>query len=273
MIEYVIGLVAVVLIITLIIIFVSLYKKYTKMIVQNSKRLKKLFDLNDNTKFNYINQRQYYFHQTCNSKRQLDKLNLNEYFVGMIEGDFDYFKNIYEPIIQNNEIYQDYINKCASIKSEATDELCKELKTKLKKFLKREDSLFKKNQLLPVLDITIELKATYTSPAGRNSYWKKSTYDYDEFKSIFEYATLLILNKQTRQYQIKLERAKLNDSLRYDVLRRDNFRCKICGASANDGVKLHVDHIIPVSKGGKTTMDNLRTLCDRCNMGKSDKLE
>lgn len=137
MIEYIIVFVAVVLTIALIIIFVPLYKKYTKIVVQNSKRLKKLFDLNDNTKFNYINQRQYYFHQTCNSKRQLDKLNLNEYFVGMIESNFDYFKNIYEPIIQNNEIYQDYINKCASIKSEATDESCKELKTKLKKIFKK----------------------------------------------------------------------------------------------------------------------------------------
>ena len=46
----------------------------------------------------------------------------------------------------------------------------------------------------------------------------------------------------------------------------------LCGASANDGVKLEVDHIVPVSKGGKSTMDNLQTLCERCNRGKRDKL-
>ena len=57
------------------------------------------------------------------------------------------------------------------------------------------------------------------------------------------------------------------------MLKRDNFQCQICGSSAQDGVKLHVDHIVPVSKGGKTILSNLRTLCDRCNMGKSDKLE
>ncbi len=56
-------------------------------------------------------------------------------------------------------------------------------------------------------------------------------------------------------------------------MRRDGFKCQICGSTAKDGVKLHVDHIIPVSKGGKTEPKNLRTLCDRCNLGKSDKIE
>ena len=65
----------------------------------------------------------------------------------------------------------------------------------------------------------------------------------------------------------------MTDSLRYDVMQRDGFRCQLCGATAADGYKLHVDHIIPVSKGGKTEMGNLRTLCERCNMGKRDKIE
>lgn len=34
-----------------------------------------------------------------------------------------------------------------------------------------------------------------------------------------------------------------------------------------------VDHIIPVAKGGKTVPKNLRTLCNVCNLGKSDKYE
>ena len=69
------------------------------------------------------------------------------------------------------------------------------------------------------------------------------------------------------------QRRLMSASLRYDILVRDGFRCRICGASAQDGVKLHVDHIIPVSKGGKTEKSNLRTLCERCNLGKGDKIE
>lgn len=62
-------------------------------------------------------------------------------------------------------------------------------------------------------------------------------------------------------------------SVRLKVLDKDNFRCRFCGRSpaSEMGVKLHIDHIIPFSKGGKTVVDNLQTLCFDCNMGKSNK--
>ena len=59
-------------------------------------------------------------------------------------------------------------------------------------------------------------------------------------------------------------------ALRYYVLRRDSFRCMTCGASPaiSAGVVLHVDHIRPWARGGSTVVDNLRTLCLPCNLGK-----
>lgn len=64
----------------------------------------------------------------------------------------------------------------------------------------------------------------------------------------------------------------INLRFRFRVMQRDNFKCCICGASpAKDpSVELHVDHIVPWSKGGETTIDNLQTLCSKCNLGKSD---
>ena len=61
-------------------------------------------------------------------------------------------------------------------------------------------------------------------------------------------------------------------SLRLKVLNRDNFKCIFCGKSpATDfGTKLHIDHILPFSKGGKSTIENLQTLYEECNLGKSD---
>ena len=145
------------LIAILIITFICLYNKYSKLVIQNSERLRKLFELNNTTTFNIINKKQYSFHQICNSKRQLDRLILNDYFIGIIEQDIEYFNNIYEPIHQNRNNYNRYINNCKKIKTEATDEMCKQLKTKLKKFTSRENKLFKKNQLMPSLDIYIEI--------------------------------------------------------------------------------------------------------------------
>lgn len=70
-------------------------------------------------------------------------------------------------------------------------------------------------------------------------------------------------------------RRDISLGLRYDVLRRDRFRCVICGASpaSRIGCELHVDHKIPISRGGNTTIENLRTLCGECNVGKGAKLE
>lgn len=67
------------------------------------------------------------------------------------------------------------------------------------------------------------------------------------------------------------ERNKMTSSLRYSILERDGFKCVLCGRTAEDGVKLHVDHIKPISKGGLTEPDNLQTLCNECNLGKSNR--
>jgi len=66
--------------------------------------------------------------------------------------------------------------------------------------------------------------------------------------------------------------SKVNWRLRAQVLIRDNCICQMCGASpAKDpDVILHADHIKPWSKGGETVLENLRTLCLKCNIGKSD---
>lgn len=58
---------------------------------------------------------------------------------------------------------------------------------------------------------------------------------------------------------------------RFEVFKRDGFTCQYCGDTPPKAI-LHVDHINPVSKGGKNDMDNLITACDSCNLGKSANL-
>ena len=60
--------------------------------------------------------------------------------------------------------------------------------------------------------------------------------------------------------------------LRFEVLKRDHYRCQACGRSPATcpNVVLHIDHIHPWSHGGETVIENLQTLCRTCNSGKSD---
>lgn len=59
-------------------------------------------------------------------------------------------------------------------------------------------------------------------------------------------------------------------SLRFLIMKRDNFRCLVCGRAQNHvaGLTLEVDHIAPWSDGGETIEENLQTLCFDCNRGK-----
>lgn len=61
---------------------------------------------------------------------------------------------------------------------------------------------------------------------------------------------------------------KLSKRVRFEVLKRDQFKCQYCGAAAPD-VLLHVDHIHPKSKGGGNDLLNLVTACAGCNGGKA----
>jgi hypothetical protein len=62
----------------------------------------------------------------------------------------------------------------------------------------------------------------------------------------------------------------VNPKLRWAILHRDNYACRYCGTTGGRGVVLHVDHVLPRSRGGKDIASNLVTACENCNSGKSD---
>ena len=66
-------------------------------------------------------------------------------------------------------------------------------------------------------------------------------------------------------------RVTLKPSLRFDIFKRDNYRCQICGRTVQEGIRLEVDHKHPVAKGGTNELLNLWILCQECNIGKGTK--
>jgi 5-methylcytosine-specific restriction endonuclease McrA len=80
------------------------------------------------------------------------------------------------------------------------------------------------------------------------------------------------LPAKTNKHDSRKAPGRISWRLRFLVMRRDNFKCRICGRSpaTYPGLVLHVDHVEARSKGGPTIMDNLQTLCEQDNIGKSN---
>lgn len=98
-------------------------------------------------------------------------------------------------------------------------------------------------------------------------------YDYDTL--VNRDARLQAINYECtlRDYFSKNQRKLMTPKLRKRIMERDNYTCQECGKHMPDEVGLHIDHIIPVSKGGKTVESNLQVLCSKCNRKKSNKLD
>lgn len=126
-----------------------------------------------------------------------------------------------------------------------------------------------------------EPKISYNCYKQRFGGWVNACTKFIEYKMGKEILAddFVLPEREESKTQLKVNDYKkeksrnISLSLRLDILNRDNFRCVFCGKSpATDlGTKLHIDHIKPFSKGGKSILENLQTLCEKCNLGKSDR--
>jgi 5-methylcytosine-specific restriction enzyme A len=83
-------------------------------------------------------------------------------------------------------------------------------------------------------------------------------------------AIVKLINDQLGNLNVKFKRISISETTRNAVLERDDYTCTVCGVKQSEGFSMHVDHIVPVSKGGNNEMENLQTLCPKCNSQKHD---
>lgn len=109
---------------------------------------------------------------------------------------------------------------------------------------------------------------------NRFGTWRKALEAFVSFVNNEERASSeeAIKNVQVEPSTRHKTRRGINWRLRFIVMRRDNFKCKKCGRSpaTDPTIILHVDHIKAWTNGGETFLENLQTLCSKCNIGKSD---
>lgn len=119
---------------------------------------------------------------------------------------------------------------------------------------------------MPIEKDLLSLKKKYQSLSKDQRYTLPVIFDIlmKEMELPYNFRDILKLAKD-----YKKNKPTIPAKLRLKILKRDNHTCQICGAKAPE-VQVHIDHIIPLSRGGLTEEKNLRILCKDCNLGKSD---
>ena len=143
-----------------------------------------------------------------------------------------------------------------------------------KRYKKLQIKLFNERIPQPITEFKIVVKLSLTNINGVLKTSKSSVFSTDEIKEIIN----KLKNVDNGFYKdddiwqaiCRVERGKVSNKIRFAIYKRDGYRCKKCGVKSKD---LEIDHIYPIAKGGKSTFDNLQTLCHRCNSLKSDTVE
>lgn len=111
----------------------------------------------------------------------------------------------------------------------------------------------------------------YISAGGNSSSNFDIKFDIPNLEDFIYYLNDLVSFRKS----IAGQRALMTTKLRQKIKIRDNYKCCNCCISIDDerNLLLEIDHIIPLSKGGISTEENLQTLCWRCNRTKGAKIE
>lgn len=238
-----------------------------EIVSKTSKKIQKITKLNELYQFKDIKRKKHNIIEREYSRKSLDRVTGKGIIKYHLDNNINGIRTDLENAIFNISLLEKYNEDVEKV---LLSESINNSVYSLKKFKKIEDRvlkniIYKKEHFI----ITLKIEVFYRSNGGNVYDNRKGRFLFNDLVNIYKEWN----NGNKFEETIKQERKIMNDNIRYNVLKRDNFSCQICGIRAKDGAKLHVDHIIPVSKGGKTVMSNLQTLCERCNIGKSNKTE
>ena len=247
-------------------------KRINRRIVEKaSEKYKRVLSLNRNCYFYLGKDRVFVINKKVNSKSAFVSFDYSRFLALFIDRHYDEISDLLGRIYNNRREYKAYqvnVSKLARTPTSVIDRY----NISYEEFYEEEDALIQEVTLpKPTFTVKVLCNISYISPKGRNSYSKHEEFIAPEIWNIWEKVTAS--RNDGCSDSRKRERQKMTLSLRYDILKRDQFCCQICGRTAAEGVALEIDHVVPISKGGKTEPSNLRTLCRDCNRGKRDKQE
>jgi hypothetical protein len=98
---------------------------------------------------------------------------------------------------------------------------------------------------------------------------------FGSWNNAVKLANLYPNHERIENFGTLYKRKKISLKVALKILTRDRFKCCICGKSpaTDETTILHIDHSVPVARGGKSDEKNLWTLCQHCNLKKSSKID
>ena len=110
----------------------------------------------------------------------------------------------------------------------------------------------------------------YISSGGNSSMRTSIVLDINNLNKFVVYLSELVKFRQS----VAGQRALMTTALREKIKERDSYTCRFCKNSTfnEPNLLLEIDHIIPLSRGGMTTENNLQTLCWKCNRNKGSRI-
>ena len=259
------------LVVLLTILFINKYHR--RFIIKNSVSLNKLEELNNDTVFCDITS----FNEmhAYDNQKMYDGISCLDYLTYQLQfKKRDVLQQI-EKAKRNSVLFAKYNTSVNEISEFGIFSAPVGL-LNVKKLKSIEKELFDKKVLRPTTSFCIKISLYLNTINGRTYAEKAETFNSCEIEDIIKRLNYKYLgyykDKSIWNSICNVERGKVSNKMRFSIYKRDGYRCCICGRSgAFDD--LEIDHIKPIAKGGKSTYDNLQTLCHRCNQLKGDTYE
>ena len=245
-------------------------EKYRQFVKDNSVALAKLKELNDS--YQFIKIKNFDMSHSYDNENFYRDISCQDYLTyELVYKQKEVSRALKNTLINKNN-YDEYSEKLKDIRvfGEYSEEIGK---LKIQKLKKTEIKLFNVRTQKPQTSFFITVSLTLTNIQGRYQSSKYKAFNAGEIKTIITKLNQkqgnFYTNRDIWDSICRVERGKVTNKMRFYIYNRDGYRCRKCGRKTKD---LEIDHIYPIAKGGKTTMDNLQTLCHRCNARKGDSV-
>ncbi len=254
-------------------VYCIIQNRYKDFVLQNSVCLKQLNEVN--SRYNFYPYVSFDQSHTYDNKNFYNTISCEDYLIYQLQFIRKKIFDQIDKVNSNKRLYSSYKNEVKNINQFGKFDISTG-KLKLDKLVGIEKKFIEKQTIqAPVTQFSLTVTLYCSTINGKIRGRKRENFSVDDVLTIIKRLSnrrgAFYCDREIWDAICRVERGKVSNKMRFSIYARDGHRCCNCGIS-DRYAQLEIDHIIPIAKGGKTTYNNLQTLCHRCNVKKGDSL-